>query len=216
MKQIAVVGLGRFGSNLAVELQKLGYAVLAIDKDDKLVNTIADSVSNALVADATDKDALVDIGIQSFENVVVAIGASLEASILVTLVLKELGIPNIIAKARDEYHTKILERLGATRVISPEHDMGIRLARSIATPNLLDYIEISQGYSIAEIDVQQNISGKTLMELDWRRKYGINVVAIKHKNGALKLVPRADDKILEGDIIVVVGENSKIERMKDR
>ena len=210
MKQFAVIGLGRFGSSLAKELIKQGCEVLGIDKDEEVVNEMSDVLTHTVVANSTDEDTLRSLGIRNFDCVIVAIGDDIQASILTAILLKELGVGFVVAKALSELHGKVLERIGIDRVIFPERDMGIRVAHQLVSPNLLDYIELSKEYTIAELAVPKRLNGVTLKNLDPRAKYGCSVVAIHKKDGVI-IAPAANDILNEKDVMVVIGTNRQIE-----
>ncbi|MFU7514859.1 potassium channel family protein [Clostridium sp. HCS.1] len=212
-KQFIIIGLGRFGSSIAKTLYSLGNDVLAIDRDEDVVQDIADSVTHAVQLDATDENALRSLGIRNFDVAVVTIGDNIQSSIMVTLLVKELGVKYIIAKGQSELHAKVLYKIGADRVILPEKDMGIRVAHNLVSANILDYIELSEDYSIMEIQALNEWSGKTLNELKLRRKYGINVMAIK-RGDEVNLSPAADDIIKENDIIVAIGSAEDLNRLE--
>jgi len=209
MKNFVVIGLGRFGSAVAKTLYDLGYEVLAIDKDEGLVQDISQNVTHAIAADAVDEGVLKSLGVRNFQVAIVALGSDMQSSILVTLMLKEMGIENIIAKVQSEMHAKVLDKVGADRVVFPERDMGIRVANNLAISNILDCIEISPEYSVVEIVPPENWVGKTLAQLDIRKRKGINVIAIKH-NDKVNISPGADEIISREDILVVVGNNAVI------
>lgn len=203
-KQFVVIGLGRFGQSVAKTLYSLGNEVLVIDKNDDLIQEIADDVTHAVQADATDEGALKQLGLSNFDVAVISIGGSIQSSIMATLIAKELGVKYIIAKGNGELHAKVLRRIGADRVILPEQDMGVRVAHNIVSSSILDYIELSPDYSIMEIEALKEWRGKALAELNLRQKYGINVMAIK--NGEkVNLNPAADDIIEKGNVIVAIG-----------
>lgn len=214
-KQFAVIGLGRFGSSVAKTLYSLGNDVLAIDNSEEAVQEISDKVTHAVQADATDENSLKSLGIRNFDVVVVGMGSDIQGSIIVTLLLKELGVRYVIAKAMNDLHAKVLYRIGADRVVFPEQDMGVRVAHNLTSSNLLDYIELSPDYSIAEISSISEWNNRSLREINMRVKYGINVMAIKRSDD-INVSPGADDVILSGDILVVIGGNedlNNIERM---
>lgn len=223
MRQFAVIGLGRFGFSVAKTLGGKNCQVLAIDIEEEKVQDISEFVTRAVQIDATDEKALKAVGIEDVDLAVVAIGA-IEASILITLSLKELGIKDIVAKAAGADHGKILERVGATRVIFPERDMGSRLVNSLLAPKILDYINLSDAYSILEMVPPRGFIGRSLREIDVRAKYGLNVIGIKKpaKEGREKagervnFSPKADDVIREGDVLIVIGPNENIEKMRER
>lgn len=212
-KQYVVIGLGRFGSSVAKTLYALDNDVLVIDSDEDVIQEIADSVTHAVQMDATDEGALRSLGIRNFDVAVITIGADIQSSIMVTLLVKELGVKYIIAKAHNELHAKVLYKIGADRVVLPEKDMGVRVAHNLVSSNILDYIELSPDYSIAEIVGPEEWHGKTLRELNMRAKYGINVMAIK-KEKDVNVSPVADDTIEAGDIIVAIGGSDDLSKLE--
>lgn len=213
MKQFAVIGLGRFGSSIAKTLYNLGYDVLGIDKDEENIQSMADYMTHAVAADATDENTVKSLGLRNFDVVIVSIGQDIQSSILVTLILKELGVKHVIAKAQNELHGKVLYKIGADRVVFPERDMGMRVAHNIVSSNILDYIELSPDFSILEIAAVPEWFNKSLEQLKLRAHYGINVMAIKH-NSHINISPGADDIIKEDDVLVVVGANDKIKKIE--
>ncbi|MEC0209579.1 potassium channel family protein [Paenibacillus ehimensis] len=212
--QYAVIGLGRFGSSLAKELIKLGYEVLGIDKDEEAVEEMSDELTHVVVADATDEEVIRSLGIRNFDCVVVSIGDDIQASILTAILLKDCGVGMVVAKALSELHGKVLQKIGVDRVIYPERDMGIRVAHQLVSPNLLDYIELSKDYTIAELAVPRSLNGRSLKELDPRARYGCSVVAINKKNGVI-IAPTAEDMVEERDVMVVIGTNEQIETFEN-
>jgi trk system potassium uptake protein TrkA len=208
-KQFAVIGMGRFGSSLARTLYNMGFEVLAIDNDEHRIDDVINEVTHGVQADCTDEEALKALGIRNFDVVVVAIGQDIQASIMATLILKEMGVKKLIVKAQNELHGKVVSKIGADKVIFPERDMGQRLAHSLISPNVLDFIELADDYSIVEASVTPSMVGKSLAQLAIRQKYGCTVIAIK--NGKkMNISPRAEDIIHEGDILVLVGQNKDI------
>ena len=214
-KEFAVIGLGRFGGSICRTLSEEGADVLAIDIDEDRVNEFANIVSHAVVADTTDEAVLKSLGIRNFDHVIVAIGDNIQASILTTIILKELGVKHITVKAQNDYHEKVLSKIGADTVVHPEREMGRRLAYNLLSNNVLDYLELSEEHSIVEIAANKNITGHSIMELDIRAKYGINIVAIKRKNEII-VSPQADEVIQEGDIFIVIGADSDIQRFEKK
>jgi trk system potassium uptake protein TrkA len=215
MKQYAVIGMGRFGSSVAKTLYEMGYDVLAIDKDEEITQDVVDFVTHAVTADSTDEMVLKSLGIRNFDVVVVAIGADIQASILTTLILKEMGVPYIVVKAENELHGKVLSRIGADKVVYPERDMGIRVAHNLISANVLDFIELSPEYSILEIVATRKMIGRSLAELDIRKKFGCNVLAIR--NGQkFNISPKANDVIREGDVLVVIGANADLVELEEQ
>lgn len=213
MKQFIVVGLGRFGSSLATTLYNAGYDVMGVDSDQEIIQNIVDNITHAVQADATDENTLKALGARNFDVAIVSIGGNIQASILVTLILKEIGIKYVVAKAQNELHGKVLYKIGADRVVFPERDMGIRVAHNLVSSNILDYIELSPEYSIVEITAIPAWFDKSLRQLDMRIKYGLNVMAIKRHNDVI-ISPHADDMILKDDVLVVVGQKRDIEKLE--
>lgn len=213
-KQFVVIGIGRFGASLAKTLYSTGNDVLAIDKNEDLVQDIADYVTHAVQMDATDENAIRTLGIRNFDVAVVSIGDNIQASIMVTLLLKEVGVKYIVAKGSNDLHAKVLKKIGADRVVLPEQDMGNRVAHNLLSSSILDFIELSEDYSVMEIEVIDAWDGNTLQELKLRTKYGINVMAIK--NGKkVKVSPSAETAINSGDILVVVGSVEQLTKIEE-
>lgn len=213
MKSYVVIGLGRYGGAVATELCRLGCQVLAMDIDPDLVAQVANSVTHAVVGDAQDKEVLRALGAGDFDCGIIAIGDDLAASVLATMNLKELGVPNIICKAHDNTHRRVLEKLGADRVLIPEQEQAFRLARSLSGPNVLDYIELSEEYGIIETPASKSWNGKSLRELNVRAKLGVNILAIR-RNGQIHVSPGADFTLCEGDIVVVLGDNTALKKVQ--
>lgn len=211
--QYAVIGLGRFGASVALMLSNLGHDVLAIDKNEALVHALADRVTHAVQADAQEEESLRALGLRNFDAVVVAIGDDVEANILITVMLKEMGVKQVIAKAQSDLHGKVLERVGADRIIFPERDMGMRLAYNLVTGNVLDLIELAPDYSVMEITPPAWFLNKSLKELDLRAKYQVSVVVVK-KPAGIVTVPGADTLIEDGDTLVLVGRNRDLARLQ--
>ena len=209
MKSYIVIGLGRFGSEVARKLSEFGCEVLAIDSRSDLVQQVSGSVAQAVVGDATDKEVLRALGAADFGCAVVAIGESLSASVLATMNLKELGVPQVVCKAHDETHRKVLEKLGADRVVIPEQENAGRLARSLSTPNVLDYIELSDAYGIIEVPAPKPWQEKSLIELNIRAKLGVNIIAVR-RGGAITVSPDAQFRIQAEDILVVLGDSDAL------
>ena len=213
MKSYVVVGLGRFGSEVARQLYRLGCEVLAMDVKSELVQQIANDVTHAVVGDCRDKEVLKALGAGNFDCAVIAIGDDLSASVLATMNMKEMGVPYLVCKAHDDTHGRILEKLGANRVVIPEQENAARLAKSLSAPNLLDYIELSDDYGIVEIPAPRSWEGKTLRELNVRAKLGLNILAVR-SNGTIDVSPAADYQIHEGDILVMLGDNRALEAVQ--
>lgn len=210
----AIIGLGRFGSAVATTLAELGEEVLGIDEDEERVRDLADTVSQAVQLDATDAKALREVGVQDVDCAVISIGENIEASLLVVMQVKELGVERVIAKAVTPLHGRILQKLGVTRVIYPEREMAVRVAHSLVVPNVLDYIELSKDYSIVEIAAPGGFVGHSLKELELRPRYGLTLIAIKRKTGTgdgevTIVAPPADERILEGDVVSLLGATDR-------
>ena len=210
-KEFVVIGLGRFGGSIVRELISQGANVMAIDSSQERVDDFAQIATQAVVADTTDESVIKSLGLWNFEHVIVAIGEDIQSSILTTLILKELGVPQITAKANNDYHEKVLRKIGADYVVHPERDMGIRIANNMLPNNVLDYLELSDEHSIMEIRVSDRIAGRSLVDLDIRAKYDINIVGIKRGEEIL-ISPSPTDPILIGDILLVIGADVDINR----
>ncbi len=213
MKSYLVIGMGRFGTEVARQLHALGCEVLAVDTHSDLVQQIANDVTHAAVADARDKDVLKALGAKEFDCAIVAIGGSLADSVLATMNVKELGIPKVVCKAHDETHRQVLLKLGADQVVIPEQENAGRLARSLSSHNVLDYIELSDDYGIIEVPAPSSWQGKTLKELNVRAKLGVNIIAIKNAGG-ISVSPSADYAIGQEDIMVVLGDSTALNRVQ--
>jgi len=212
-KQFAVIGLGRFGTSVALSLQELGHEVLAIDSDEDRVQKLSDEVTHVVQADTTDENSLNALGMRNFDAVVVAIGEDVQANVATTLLLKEMGIPYIIAKARNALHGKMLEKIGADRVVYPEREMGQRVAHSLVSANVLDYIELSPSLSLVEVTAPGVFVGRTLAEANMRARYGVNVVAIKRYEDLI-VPPQPDEIIHECDVMIVIGPTEGLQRLE--
>ncbi len=213
MKSYIVIGLGLFGEALAKQLCALGAEVLAMDMRSDLVQQVSNDVTHAVVGDATDKEVLRALGAKDFDCAILAIGDDLAASVLITMNLKELGVPYIVCKAHDETHRRVLEKLGADRVVIPEQEHAQRLARSLYSHNVLDYIELSEEYGILEVPAPKSWIGKSLKELNIRAKLGVNIIAVE-SGKTTNVSPAADYRILEGDIMVVLGDTYSLEAVQ--
>lgn len=213
MKSYVVVGLGRFGYETARQLSQLGCEVLAIDLKSELIQQIANDVTHAVVGDCCDKEVLKALGVGNFDCAIVGIGDNLAASVLATMNMKELGVPYLVCKAHDDTHRNVLKKLGADRVIIPEKENASRLARSLASVNLLDYIELSEDYGIVEIPAPGSWVGKNLRELNVRAKLGLNILAVR-RNGEMDVSPAADFAFNSGDIIVMLGNTKALEAVQ--
>lgn len=214
MRQFVVIGCGRFGGSVAKSLSKLGHDVLAIDKDEKIIQNISEHVTHAVVSSGTDEQALHSLGIKNFDVAIISIGTDIQTSILATLIAKEAGIDYIVAKAQGNLHAKVLYKIGADRVVFPEREMGERVAHNLVAHNILDYIELSKDYSIMELEVPKKWVGKSLIDLDLRGKHGINVMAIKHHE-EINISPAAEDELDHDDVLVVIGHVKDLGKIQD-
>lgn len=212
-KQFVIIGLGRFGSSLGRELVQLGHEVLGIDKDEERVQDMSDTLTYTVTADCTDEETLRSLGVRNFDCGVVAIGDDIQSSILTTILLKDLGVKQVVAKALTELHGRVLEKIGVDRVVYPERDMGIRVAHQLVSPNLLDYIELSKEYTIAELAVPQCLDGKSLHDLNPRARFGCSIVAINKPEGII-IAPTATDVLSLRDVMVIIGTNEQIEEFE--
>jgi trk system potassium uptake protein TrkA len=215
MRSFAVIGLGKFGFNVAKTLYELGQEVTAIDDDKEIVQQIQEFSTQAVVTDATLSENLVALGVDNVDVAVVSMGEKMDSSILVALHLKEMGVPEIWVKAINEDHGKILKRLGVTEVIHVEKEMAKRIAQSLSRPNVIDYLPISEGYSIQEFAVPAAFTGKSLAELDLRRRYGVFVIAVKEViPERVVLNPEADFIFKDSDIMVILGSDVDLDKLK--
>ena len=205
MKSFVVIGLGLFGSYVARQVCALGAEVLAIDTSPELVQQVAGDVTNAVTADAQDKDVLKALGVGDCDCAVVAIGDDLGASVLTTMNLKELGVPYIVCKAHDETHRRVLEKLGADKVVIPEKEVAERMAHSLISPNVLEYIELSEDFGIVEVPAPANWAGKSIKDLNVRAKLGVNIIAVESGN-RVNVSPGADYVIQKSDVMVILGD----------
>ena len=227
MRQFAVIGLGRFGFKTATTLSELGAEVIAIDLDANLIQKAKEDVTHAVQLDSTDEEALKACGIESVDVAVVAVGRDIQSNILTTALLKKLGVKEIVARAQTELHREILKMVGATRIVMPEEDMGIRIAKSIFSPNVLEHIELSKDHALVEIEARKDFIGKTLGDLEFRKKFKVNVIAIKKPKKStsedgqeiteyeIHDIPSSWDRITDGDVLVVVGTEEDIEKLRE-
>jgi len=215
MPRFAVIGLGNFGFYVVKNLFEMGFEVLAVDRDKNAVQRIRDICTRAALADATDKETLEALGVQEMDVAVVSVGGRIDASILITLHLKEVGVEKVVVKAVTEDHGRILEKLGASMIVFPERDMANRIANRLAHPNVIDYLPLAPEYSIVELEPPPAFVGKTLQELYLRSKYGIQVVAAKAgPEGKVLMIPGGDFRVSDGHILIVVGGNAELEKLQ--
>lgn len=212
-EQVMVIGLGRFGSAVARELERLGHQVLAIDRSEQLVNEIAPDVTHALQLDATDEDALRSAGAADFNTAIVAISSDAEPSIFATMVLKRLGVRSVIAKAGGQLHAEILSRVGADRVISPERETGLRLAHSFNVPNVIDYLDVAPQFGLEKMRPLSRWIGKTLGELDLKGRFELTPIALRRGRQVI-VNPSRDERIGAEDELILIGRDEKLEELR--
>ena len=216
MKTFVVIGLGRFGTAVATELSSLGHEVLALDDSEENVEKVTDKVTHAVTGDARDPAVLRALGVRNYDCAIVAVGVDIGTSALVTLNLKELGVRRVICKAQSHVHRKVLEKIGADRVVFPEHEMGVKLAQGLSSSNVLNFIELSDDFGIVETAIPREWQGKTLLELDVRAKYKVNIIAVRKKGvEAFNVTPGPDTKMEAGDTVVAVGRTEDVNRLQD-
>jgi trk system potassium uptake protein TrkA len=215
MKRAVVIGLGIFGYNIARTLFENGFEVVAIDKNKDIIQKIRDYSTKAVLADGTDQEIMDEIGIGEDDIAIISFGEDLAAATLITLHLKQMKVKNIIMKAPNEDHKMILEKVGATDVIIPEKDAGKKLAKSLISPNVIDYIPLSDDYMIFEMAPPNSFLGKTIRELGLRAKYSIEVIAVRDVlSESVHMVPQADFVIKDGEVLVVIGKETDINKIK--
>ena len=217
MKTFAIIGLGRFGTALARELSALGHEVLAIDLAEEKVQRVADKVTHAVIGDARDINVLNALGVRNFDCAVVALGSDVGNSALITLNLKELGLKQVVCKAQSHVHQRVLEKIGADRVIFPEHEMGVKLAQGLSSSSVLNFIEFAEDYGIVELAIPKTWHGRTIRELDVRNAFHVNIIAVRKadKPSALNVAPGAGCVLEEGDNVVAVGRSEDINRLHE-
>jgi trk system potassium uptake protein TrkA len=215
MKRVIVIGLGIFGMNLVKTLHENGIEIIAIDKSKDIIQQVKDSCSKAILADGTNKEVIESIGIHEDDIVIISFGEDLSASTLITLHLREMKVKHIIVKAPNEDHKRVLEKVGATEVIIPEREIADKVARSIISPNVLDYIPLSEDYTISELAPPASFYGKTIGGLHLRSKYHVEVIAVREVlPDRIQMVPRADFVIKDSDVLVVIGKEEDIQKIK--
>ena len=208
-QQYAVIGLGRFGISVARRLHEAGQEVLGIDVNEERIDDAESYVTHAIIADSTDEKALTSIGIRNFDCVIVAIGNDIQSSILTVMILKDLGVKKVIAKALGKLHGKVLDRIGADWIVYPERDMGERVANQLLSPNMLNYIELSKEYNIEEIMIPERMAEKSLKELNIRAKYNVSAIAV-FRSGNIIISPSPDEIIHKGDLLVMIGNREDL------
>lgn len=216
MKSYVVIGLGRFGAELATRLYACGEEVMVIDIDEGLIDKIADRVTRAVAADARDVDVLRKLGVENFDRAVVAVGSDLGASALITMNLKSLGVPFVLCKAHDDTYKDILEKLGADRVIIPEREVADKLALGLTHAGVMEYIELSQEFGIVEMEPIPAWVGKTIRQLELRNTYGVNVIAVRSHEDTIKIPPDIDTPIPADVVMVMLGKYEMFENLKKK
>lgn len=214
-KEFVVFGLGRFGRSVAITLAESGCSVLVVDSNQDKVQDTADMVTYAVKGDVTDMEMLQSLGLSNFDGAVVAIGENLEASVMVTILAKEMGIPYVMAKAQNDLHAKILKKVGVDQVVFPEKETGIRLAHNLVMGNFFNAIELSSNFSLMELDVPEEWDGYSLKDLNIRAKHNLNVIGIK-KESELDINPGPDEKLSREDVLIVIGDNDSLNRLKGK
>lgn len=214
-KQFVVIGCGRFGQSVAIKLAEMGSEVMVVDDNEEIIQSISDKVTYAVQADATDENAIKALGIRNFDVAIVTIGSDIQSSILVTLLVKEMGIKHIVAKAQNAAHAKVLYKIGANRVVFPEKEMGIKVAKGLLSSNVLELIDLAPEYSILEIRMSEEWIGKSLVEINMRREYSISVIAIR-RGDDIDINVEPDRVLLKDDILVVIGHNKDLQRLEKR
>jgi trk system potassium uptake protein TrkA len=211
-KQFIVIGLGRFGHSVVKTLVDANADVLAIDIDEEKVDDVSEFATHAVAVDATDETALKALGLRNFDVAIVSVG-DIQSSVLITLICKELGVKYVLVKAKDDLHAKVLFKIGADKIVFPERDTGIRVANNLLASNIIDFVEIFKNYGMLEISVPAEWVGKSLIELDIRKNYNMNIIAIKHES-EINVNPAADDKLMEGDVVIVIGSEQDMNKIK--
>ena len=211
MKQVLLIGLGRYGQNIAVRLNEMGHQVMAVDKDEKRVNAILDIVTNAQIGDSTDREFLESLGVRNFDYVIIAIAGDFESSMITTVMVKELGAPNVISRASSEIQEQLLKNNGADVVIYPEKPVGIWTANRYVSEHVLDYFDLADGYSIYEISMPDSWVGKTLASMDIRSKYGINILAVR-SGEHLNVTMDPNEKFVKSQSLLVLGKSENVHR----
>jgi trk system potassium uptake protein TrkA len=212
MKQFIIIGCGNFGYSIAKTLYGLGHQVMIVDQNEEIINSISDSVTYAIRGDATDEKTIKSLGVNNFDVAIITTGSDIQSSILIGIMLKELGVKYIVAKAQNELHAKVLYKIGVDKVVFPERDMGARIAQHLVSPNIMDYIELSAEYSIVELAAIEEWIGKSLIDLNMRERYEINVMAIKQGEN-INISPNPSYLIKEDDVLVVVGHNNNLKKL---
>lgn len=213
MKSFIVIGLGRFGTAVAEELYALGHEVLAIDREEGCAQRVSEIVTHTIIADAKDESVLQSIGVRNFDGVIICM-TDIEDSVMIALMLKDMGAKYIIAKSKSKQHSRMLELIGVDRIVFPEQDMGVRLAQTISSRRALDFIELSPDYAIVELPLPNVWQDKTLAEIGVRKQFGINVLAVRRGEKEIQVSPQAEFLLKHGDVLIVVGKNQNIRKLE--
>ena len=211
-KQFVVIGLGRFGTSVAKTLIEANVDVLAIDIDEAKINDASMYLTHAVALDATDENSLKALGIRNFDVAIVCVG-DIQSSVLITLLCKELGIKYVLVKAKNDLHSKVLFKIGADKIVFPERDTGIRVANNLLASNILDFIQLNKNYGILEFNVPSDWIGKSLVDINIRKIFGINVIAIKRQND-FNVNPAAEDILNENDVLIIIGSDTNLKKFK--
>ena len=213
MKSFVVIGLGRFGTAVAEELYALGHEVLAIDREEGCAQRVSEIVTHTIIADAKDESVLQSIGVRNFDGVIICM-TDIEDSVMIALMLKDMGAKYIIAKSKSKQHSRMLEMIGVDRIVFPEQDMGVRLAQTTSSRRALDFIELSPEYAIVELPLPNVWQDKTLAEIGVRKQFGINVLAVRRGEKEIQVSPQAEFLLKHGDVLIVVGKNQNIRKLE--
>lgn len=213
MKSFVVIGLGRFGTAVAEELYALGHEVLAIDREEGCAQRVSEIVTHTIIADAKDESVLQSIGVRNFDGVIICM-TDIEDSVMIALMLKDMGAKYIIAKSKSKQHSRMLEMIGVDRIVFPEQDMGVRLAQTISSRRALDFIELSPEYAIVELPLPNVWQDKTLAEIGVRKQFGINVLAVRRGEKEIQVSPQAEFLLKHKDVLIVVGKNQNIRKLE--
>lgn len=215
-KQYVIFGLGRFGGSITKTLAAMQHEVLAVDINEAKVNEYASIATHAIQANSTEEQVLQEIGVRNFDHAIVAIGNDIQASILTCIILKDMGVRHITVKAMDNYHSRVLEKVGVDEIIHPERDMGIKVAHHLSSNNIVDFLEISPEHSLVEVMATHEMDGKSLAEMNIRAKYGCTILAIKNDANQINISPQAEDRIFHNDILVIFGNNRDIQAFEQQ
>ena len=213
-KEFVVIGMGQFGANVAISLGSRGAVVMVVDRDEQKLELVADRVTHTICADASNPEVMHSLGIHNYDGAIVGIGNNLEASVLITIQLKELGVPFIMAKASNDLEGRILHKVGADKIVFPDKEMGFRVGNQIMNGNYFEAIELSERYSIVDLDVPESWKGKSLRELDIRSRYGVSIIGIRGLEET-NINPEPEYELQEDDVLIALGHNSELQRLRE-